>query len=408
MSLLQDPVARGRLALAILVALGLLLVAPFVLGTDARHLSAYRDGPEELGLARAELAAVAGEVDAILATPHALADVDEPARTLYVAIGPERAYDESEVAAILAFLRAGGRVLLADEGGHGNAIAREAGYGFLSSRLLDSRNHQGDAQLVVAEARVSGDVAHRVLLNSPAALRRLPGAAGDPETLAWSSAAAYPNGSYVDIDGDGEVDLTDPVGPHPLVVLAPVGEGVLVLASDTGLFMDASLSLPEYDNAAFVRALAARLVPPDGLVLLDESRHAPAPLLSAWTEPLRVLGRATTGPVAPFVLVGLALAGTLLAWRLARPVEDWSRHGHDVGADVPAPEGLKPDLARAQRMARRRISERHNIPMEQVAGMTGEELLRLTGDKLLSEAAAGTLRSDPAPLFASFSREAPP
>jgi hypothetical protein len=79
-----------------------------------------------------------------------------------------------------------------------------------------------------------------------------------------------------------------------------------------------------------------------------------------------------------------------------------------VGAEVPAPEGVRPDLARAQRMARRRISEKYNIPMEQVASMTAEELLRVTGDKLLSEAAAGTLRADPAPLFRSFSAEASP
>jgi hypothetical protein len=55
-------------------------------------------------------------------------------------------------------------------------------------------------------------------------------------------------------------------------------------------------------------------------------------------------------------------------------------------------------------MARHRISERYNIPLEQVAAMTTEELLAVTHDKPLSEAAAGALRGDPAPLFASFSK----
>lgn len=410
MSALQDPVVRGRLALVLLVALGLALAGPFVFATDARHLSAFRDGPEDLSQARAEMAAVAAGLDGLVASPHALRDVDDPLRTLYVAVGPERAYDADETAAIVAFLRAGGRVLLADEGGHGNAIAAEAGFVFLSQRVLDTRDHRGDPQLVAVPDARAGGVEHRVLFNSPTALRPLSAASARPhEVLAASSAAEYPNGSYVDLNGNGEIDRADPVGPFPLAVRAQVGEGVLVLVADTGLFMNGQLGLPEFENAAFVRALARDLVPPDGRILVDESRHAPPAPLAAWDDALRTLARLTTGDVAPFVLLALLLGGTVLAWRLARPTEDWSHHAHDVGAEVPAPEALKADLDRAQRLARRRISERHNIPMDQVAAMTGEQLLRLTGDKLLAEAAAGTLRGDPAPLFQSFStREATP
>ena len=411
MSLLKGRRARAVLACALLGLLALALLGPFVYDRDARHLSAFREGDEEMGLARAELAGAAGSTDALLSTPHALSDLKEPSRALYVAVGPERRYDADEAAVVLAFLRAGGNVLLADEGGFGTDVAREAGWAFGTQRLLDSRNHLGDPRLPVADAKAEPDGrAFRVLLNSPSILRDVSrDAAPAPfEVLAWTSAAEYPNGSYVDVNGNGEIDLADPAGPFPLVVRAQVGEGTLVLVADTGLFMDAQLRLLEYENDDWLAALARSLVPPEGILLFDEARHAPPAATALWDNSIRTLGRATTGDVAPFLLVlGLA-ALSALAWRLARPTEDWTRHGFDVGVEVPAPETLRPDLARAQRMARRRISEKYNIPIEQVASMTGEELLRVTGDKLLSEAAAGTLRSDPAPLFKSFSPEASP
>ena len=407
MSWLRTRRNRMALALALVATLVLLLVGPFVYARDARHLSAFRDGEEEMGLARAEFEAAAGTLDALLATPHLLAEIEEPSTVLYVAVGPERRYDADEAAAVVSFLRRGGNVLLADEGGFGTDVAREAGWAFGSQRLLDTRNHLGDPRLPVAEARTeAGGPALRVLFNSPSVLR--PIQPNDAAVLATTSAAEYPNGSYLDINGNGEIDRADPAGPFPLVVRASVGEGTLLLVADTGLFMDGQVRLAEYENAAYLRALARGLVPSDGRILVDEARHAPPASTALWDNSIRTLGRATTGTLAPvLLLLGLA-AASAAAWRLTRPTEDWTTHAFDVGAEVPAPEELRPDLERAQRMARRRISEKYNIPMEQVASMTGEELLRVTGDRLLSDAAAGTLRSDPAPLFKSFSPEASP
>lgn len=402
---------RKLLAIVLLVVLGLLVLGPFVYARDARHLSAFREGDEEMGLARAELAAAAGAVDAVTSTPHLLADVEEPSRVLFVAVGAERRYDADEAAAVIAFLRAGGNVLLADEGGFGTDVAREAGWAFGSQRLLDTRNHRGDPRLPVVDARAEPEGhAYRVLFNSPSVLRLLDddGTAAPHVVLASTSAAEYPNGSSLDVNANGEVDRADPPGPHPLVVRAQVGEGILVLVADTGLFMDAQLRLVEYENDDYVRALAKSLVPGDGRILVDEARHAPPAATALWDNAVRTLGRATTGTFAPFLLLTALLAASVLAWWRTRPTDDWTHHAHDVGALVPAPETLRPDLARAQRMARRRISERYNIPMEQVASMTAEELLRVTGDRLLSDAAAGTLRADPAPLFRSFSTEASP
>src|SRR5581483_8606984 len=142
------------LILLAIVLIGVL--APLVYATSARHLSAYVDGGEDMGRTRQGLALTGADVRDVVSTPSLLADVKEPQKTLLMIVGPERRYDEAESDAILDFLHQGGRVLLADEGGFGTVIAREAGYAFDSSRVLDTRNHLGDPKLVVANSTLDG------------------------------------------------------------------------------------------------------------------------------------------------------------------------------------------------------------------------------------------------------------
>lgn len=397
---LKDPVQRGWTFLAVAGLVAVLLLAPVVVNADGRHLSAYAEGDEEAGLARTALEGRASQVEAYLSTPHQLADVSEPAKTLLVILGPERRYAEGETQAILDFLQDGGHVLLADEGGYGTDIAREVGFGFVGETVLDTKNHLGDPTLVVAD--VTADRDYRVLFNAPTALQPLSNA-GAYEVLAQTSSAEYPDGSYLDRNRNDEIDIADTAGPFPLVVRTQYGAGTLVLVADTGLFMDAQVKLIDYENDDLIAALAASMVPADGLVLVDEARHAPGPLLAAYDNGVRALGRLTAGSVAPLVTLAVLALATFAAWRFTRETEDWSHHEHNLGVQVPVPENLRPDHERAQRMARRRISEKFNIPLEQVAAMPADQLLSLTGDRMLAEAAAGTLKSDPAPLFKSFS-----
>lgn len=398
---LKDPKFRGYVALAVLGLVVVALLWPVAVSRDARHLSAYGDGDEDLSRFRGELALVGAPVRNLAGSTHALADLEAPGKTLLIVVGTERRYDASEAQRVVDLLRAGGTVLLADETAFGSDVAREAGFAFSERRLLDTSNFRGDPKLVVTTASL-GDRSFRVVLNSPASIVPLSGA-GAHDVLARSSDAQYPAGSYLDVNSNGEIDIADQPGPFPLIVRTNVGAGTLVLVADTGLFMNGQLALSDYDNARFVSELARSLVPSDGLIVLDESRHAPDALGAPWENALRTVARLTGGGVAPFILLTLLAAGTLAAWLLTRQTEDWSHHHFDVSALQNAPATVRPDLARAQRMARHRISERFNISMEQVAAMTTEELRALTGDKLLSDAASGALRGDLSPVFRAYS-----
>lgn len=401
MQMLKDPVKRGWIAAALIGVLALSLLAPFVVGREARHLSAFRDGEEDASVALGEMEAKAATVEAFLGTAHALADIEEPHKALFVVMGTERRYTPSETDAIVAFLKAGGNVMLADEGGYGSDIAKEAGFAFGGAPLLDTQNHLGDTRLVAASARLDG-VEYPLLFNAPTFLVPLSNA-GAYEVLAQSSAPAFPDGSYADINGNGEIERSDTPGPWPLVVRTSVGAGTLVLLADTGVFMNRQTELLDYRNAAFLGELTRTLVPRDGRIVIDEGRHAPPAPLALYAWAVHGLARATSGPVAPFLTALVLVGASVAAWRLTRPTEDWSRHAHTLGEEIPVPADVRPDHDRAQRMARRAVSERFNIPMEQVAAMPADQLVALTGDRVLSEAAAGTLKSDPAPIFRAIS-----
>ena len=401
---LTDPVQRGWTFAAIAALLAVALLGPFVWNADGRHLSAFAEGEREASLARVALGSRVADVEAYLSTTHQLADVETPTKTLLVVLGAERRYSEGEAAAILQFVRDGGSLVLADDasGGYGTDIAREVGFGFVEEPVLDTRNHLGDPTLVATTFKVDRD--YRVLFNAPTALRPLSNAGDDYEVLAESSRAVYPDGSYLDTNENGEIDISDAAGPFPLAVRVPYGSGTIVLVADTGLFMDAQVGLGEFENEETIAALAATLVPADGRVIVDEGRHAPGAVLASYDNAVRTLGKLTAGTFAPLLTLLVVALATLAAWRFTRETEDWSHHAHDLGHEVPVPPEVRPDLDRAQRMARRRISERFNIPVEQVAAMPADQLLSLTGDRMLAEAAAGTLRSDPAPLFKSLSQ----
>lgn len=407
---LKDPRTRGFVALGVLGLVVLALLWPVAIGRDARHLTAYRDGDEDLSWFREELLAAGAEVASIRSTPHLLDDVEDAAGTVLVVVGNERRYDRAEADAVVRFLERGGSVVLADETGFGTDVAREAGFLFSSERVLDeSRNYGGDPSLVVADATLDGERYH-LLFNAPASIGLLSSAAAH-EVLAESSPSVGGEGSFLDKNANGEVDERDAAGPFPLVVRTRVGAGTLVLVADTGLFANAQMDVPTdradppvpLDNAAFAVALVQGLAPEGARVLLDESRHAPTPLLAPWSNGVRALARLTSGPLAPVVTLLVLLAAALLAWRFTRQTEDWSHHRHDVAQELRLPDDVRPDAARLQRMARRRISERFNMPLEQVAAMKTEELQALTGDRFLSEAASGALRGDPGPHFRAFS-----
>lgn len=200
-----------------------------------------------------------------------LADLPNPApRASLLVLGPATPFTSAEADAIQAFLAAGGRVLLADDGGAANSLlerlptATRVQPGLLLD-LAYSRQPRFPLLTDVEPHPLTAGV-ETLVANEAATLR----ADANATVLVRSSSAAW-----VDRDGDGAPSADEPGGPFAVVLVEPLGRGELVLLSDPSLFTNEMLGVQ--DNAVLADALVRRLADRGAQVHVDESHREARP-----------------------------------------------------------------------------------------------------------------------------------
>ncbi|POG55589.1 DUF4350 domain-containing protein [Haloferax marisrubri] len=207
-------------------------------------------------------------------------DEVDPAGTVAFVVSPERGYTDAEAARIESFARAGGTVVVADDfRPHANDLLVRLG---ASARLdqtpLRDDRHQYRSGALPVATRVAADPLTRdvsqLTLNHPATVTP-----NGSTVLVRSS-----NFSYLDADGDGELDDTETLRSYPVVTTERLGAGDVVVVSDPSVFINAMLERP--DNRAFATALAANRT----TVVLDFSHAEERPPLQVALRALRDSG----------------------------------------------------------------------------------------------------------------------
>ena len=188
--------------------------------------------------------------------------------TLLLIIGLERAYTSLEKNAIIEFVKQGGNLLLADDFGYGNTIAKEFGVGFTNYKLYD-RNYEKNTAFIKATATTPFGK-RTVLLNEPSTLFNV----GESFLILSSG-----EDSFIDKNGNELEDSDEGGGNFPLCVFTEYGDGRVILISDPGLFINNMLS--RYENRAFALDLIKMLLPSGGEVIFDESSHISPDYLSS-------------------------------------------------------------------------------------------------------------------------------
>ncbi|HUR25213.1 MAG TPA: DUF4350 domain-containing protein [Candidatus Thermoplasmatota archaeon] len=276
-----------------------------------------------------------------------------PERTLLVVLSPGRAYSEAEAREVAGFVARGGQLLVADDFGQANSLTVRLGVTFERVRLVEPR---GESATVALDGR-SYDFA----LDGPTGLKIAPDTPS--RVLAWSSPT-----SFLDRDGNGIIDATDPPGPFPLVAEldAPAGTGRIFAVADANLLLPAGADTG--GNSGLRQGLLAYALPDGGVVLVDEGHTLGDPGLQAMAL---AVSAAAQSPWR-FVLLGLAAAlglGLLAPYlqdrwrphrfrphRFSRRAEAGpaalagpASHGHDGDSDVPrahwTPRGVAAFLA---------------------------------------------------------------
>jgi len=148
-------------------------------------------------------------------------------------VGPDRDFTADEVEAIARFIYGGGQVILADEAGFGNSLLERLN---LSIRIgeglvLDPLFKERSARLPRA-SYISDGYSTEVILNYASIIRGC-----DRPILQTSSF------SYLDMNMNNEWDPQEEKGPFTVGCALRMGEGGLIVFSDSSLFINSMINL---------------------------------------------------------------------------------------------------------------------------------------------------------------------
>ena len=170
-------------------------------------------------------------------------------RSVMISI-PYLEYNDAELQYLKDFVLAGNTLLLADDYGYGNDLLIYLGVTvrFSGKPLLDplfSYKNRWFPTISDFSRNVVAEDVKLVVLNHATALL------GDNmDAIAWSSSE-----SYLDLNGDGVLNGTDPKGPFPVAGWLSYGAGKIILVSDPSILTNSMMRL--YDNQNFVKDLTS-------------------------------------------------------------------------------------------------------------------------------------------------------
>jgi len=230
----------------------------------------------------------------------AITDLPSIPQGITLIVVPYLEFTLEELVQLDRFVSEGGRIILADDYGHGNQVLEylEIDVRFSGDTLLDPLVNYRSQYLpkiihfnpdpLMINLKSLGFNHATCLLNTDNA-----------STLALSSSF-----SFLDQDGNGEFDEGEPAGPLPVIYRQSRGEGELILVADPSLFINSMNPIDE--NSGFVQNIvdSTTSLYLDQLHLPPSDLHQAKDLLSRGreylSEPL-----ATAGIIALVVVVAL-------------------------------------------------------------------------------------------------------
>lgn len=270
----------------------------------------------------------------IVSTPMALKAVENPSKTLFMAVGIEKQYSLSELDAIVEFIHDGGNVLLADDFGEGDDLSKAISnslpernrfrVGFLSQEVW-AQDYHINASLAIVKAKLfdssrGGLMEYSLIMNKPTGLYK--GNTTIVETIAETG-----NESYIDLNENGRADIGERYA-ITMIARADVGNGTVVFVSDPDMFANALMDMTGYSNKAFAMHLVQELLPDGGEIIFDESRHAQPVDIQIQYQTIGAIVAITTIPIfMAFILVVLIVFASAAIFTTQQ--KEW-RHKFDL------------------------------------------------------------------------------
>ncbi|MBC7090495.1 MAG: DUF4350 domain-containing protein [Nitrososphaeria archaeon] len=166
----------------------------------------------------------------------------EPENTILFIISPEKNITEDYTLTLKNFVESGGTLVLMDETGKINPILEELDVGVKVEPypIMDPLYYYRSWNLPkVTNINPTTPITKNITIiatDVPAAIK-IEGMQ-NIKILAYTSYF-----SYMDLDGDGQPSKDDPVGPFPVIVEKSYGDGKIIVASDSSLFINSIIVL---------------------------------------------------------------------------------------------------------------------------------------------------------------------
>jgi len=328
----------------------------------------------------------------LVGSPTILRNIAQPEKTLYIVLGVQKDYRPADVEVLKEFYKNGGKLIVADDIGYGNTFAEQFNIHFFGQVLWDTMYSRNVSfPLVYAHLDVEQ---YLLMLDKPTGIYLRP---GDPnvEVLANSS-----KNSYIDINGNGQVDDHDIPGPIPVISMyhEPGASGAIVFVSDPDLFNDDKIyndglidrqgtDRTPANNSLFLRDLVRKLLPTGGNVVFDESRHVSEKALRPFYDTLGSVTIVTSNPrELVLMMLGLTLI-VIMTIVKAKDKDSWF-HQFDIGkitrrSDLPESRREMRDRLRA--IALRKLRIENGLASEELQAMTPTQLASLIKDHDINE-----------------------
>lgn len=181
---------------------------------------------------------------------------------------PYQDYSPTELEQLRDFISRGGRLILADDYGHGNRVLEYLGLEarFTRQALLDplvNYKNKYFPRIIHLQPDPLTVNTDNLVFNHATSLSGI---------AAGNALAASSSFSFLDRDGDGTRGDNETTGPLPVISCHEIGDGQVILVADPSLFINSMDNIAE--NNAFIRNIAITTT----ALYIDQSHLAPSDL----------------------------------------------------------------------------------------------------------------------------------
>ena len=381
------------LAVFLIIAVG---VPAYILlndDPDVQHYNPYDEGPTDLSIFVEALEGTEGtaatyDTRSIVSSPVLLKGIKNPEQTCYMVVGVDREYRQEEINVIEKFIREDdGKAIIMDDFGSPNALSEKFGVFFYGKPMWDDINMTGPRDVRNISFPIFnfklGLQPHSVVLNAPTGL-----------TTYNINVEYIANGSeksYVDLDGNGRINIGDKKGNIPVIIEVRFNDskGRVVFIADADIATDDMLK-HNANNKAFMIQLVNRVMDKkDSLILFDESRHEHIPSQAVVYKNIETVAVMSSWfwPTIMTIFSMVMIFGIVVY--SSQDKESWI-HRFDVSAfsrRFNPPERLSVQTERARSALMLKVRMMYSYSAEEMAALQADQVRAMIKDKDLTELA---------------------